>query len=294
MKKDMHQGTLNTIRMEIRAHKFAKKWVKHSNTRLPWAPCMSSTQAFWYSPSSMVTFTSTSSPSASSLYSSVTKKSCRCFWRVPSWYNFHKSLRADKLSAWTVRHTQPSVIWTSLVPAGSTQVCTAATSWSNEDQRLKTSMAETTVRLPATTLNTVLMFTTENNKNIYICFVIWLILQRIVVLFFQLIRAARMRFHVDSLLEQRLLDNGPVLYSLIVLNCRVQGTGWALLREFTKKFFGWLTSYQCASDGWHKSSSLCYINGTTGVSQFRELQLDQRKLSQVLYLLHEIYIKSAQ
>ena len=23
-KKDMHQGTLNTIRMEIRAHKFAK------------------------------------------------------------------------------------------------------------------------------------------------------------------------------------------------------------------------------------------------------------------------------
>ena len=163
----MHQGTLNTIRMEIRAHKFAKKWVKHSNARSPWAPCMSSTQAFWYSPSSMVTFTSTSSPSASSLNSSVTKKSCRCFWRVPSWYNFHKSLRADKLSAWTVRHTQPSVIWTSLVPAGSTQVCTAATSWSNEDQRLKTSMAETTVRPPATTLNTVLMFTTENNKNVY-------------------------------------------------------------------------------------------------------------------------------
>ena len=124
-------------------------------------------QAFWYSSSSMVTFTSTSSPLASSLTSSVTKKSCRCLWRVPSWYIFHKIIRADKLSAWTVRHTQPSVIWTSLVPAGSTQVCTAATSWSNEDQRLNTSMAETTVRPPATTLNTVLMFTTENNKIMY-------------------------------------------------------------------------------------------------------------------------------
>ena len=165
-----------------------KPIVQHT---IPWAPFINSRQAFWYSSSSMVTFTSTSSPLASSLTSSVTKKSCRCLWRVPSWYIFHKIIRAGKLSAWTVRHTQPSVIWTSLVPAGSTQVCTAATSWSNEDQRLNTSMAETTVRPPATTLNTVLMFTTENNKNIYICFVIWLILQRIVVLFFQLIRAAK-------------------------------------------------------------------------------------------------------
>ena len=53
------------------------------------------------------------------------------------------------------------------MPAGSTQVRTAATSGSNEDQRPNTSMAETAVRPPATTLNTVLMFTTENNKNIY-------------------------------------------------------------------------------------------------------------------------------
>ena len=115
--------------------------------------------------SSMAIFTPTSSPSASSFTSSVTKKPHRRFWRVLSWYNFHKFLRPDKLSAWTVRHTQLSVTWTRLVPAGSRQVCTVATTWSNEDQRLSTSTAETTVRPPATTLNTVFSSPLKNQES---------------------------------------------------------------------------------------------------------------------------------
>ena len=46
------------------------------------------------------------------------------------------------------------------------QVLTAVTSWSNVDQRLKTSMVETTVIPPATTLNNVLMFSTEEMQKI--------------------------------------------------------------------------------------------------------------------------------
>jgi len=46
---------------------------------------------------------------------------------------------------------------------------TAVTSWSNVVQRLKTSMVETTTTPPATTLNTVLMFSAgeikEQNKH---------------------------------------------------------------------------------------------------------------------------------
>ena len=124
--------------------------------KLPPLSLDSSWRAFWYSPSSMVTITSNSSPPASSSRtSSVTKKSCNRALSVPFLYKLHKASSDARFSAWTVRQTQPSVIWIRLVPAGSTHLLTAETSWSNVDPRLNTSSVEATVMLPATTLNTV-------------------------------------------------------------------------------------------------------------------------------------------
>ena len=133
--------------------------------KLPRDSLINSRHALSYSSFSMLTFTSTVSPPACSFTSSVTKKSYSRLSSVPSWYKFHKLVRADRDSAWTVRHTQPSVRFTRLVPAGRTHLSTAVTSWSNVVQRLKTSMVETTSTPPPTTLNTVLMFSTEEIKE---------------------------------------------------------------------------------------------------------------------------------
>ena len=124
-------------------------------------------RAFSYSCSSMVTVTSTCSPPASSLISSVTKKACRRAFSIPFWYQSHKVSRAAMFSTWTLRHTQPLVMDIRFVPAGSTQVLTAWMSSSYLHARVKTSRLAAIVKPPATTLNAVLTFRTKTNTKKY-------------------------------------------------------------------------------------------------------------------------------
>lgn len=127
---------------------------------------INSARAFSYSSGSMVTMTSTCPPPAICLYSSVTNKACKRASRVPSVYILHRFSRAEILFTWTLRHTQPSVIWIKLAPEGSTQVLTAVMSWSYVESRVNSSKLEAIVKPPATALNRVFMFNTKTPKKI--------------------------------------------------------------------------------------------------------------------------------
>ena len=131
---------------------------------LPLASVVNSSRAFSYSCSSMVTITSTPSPTVSSLISSVTNKASRRAFNVPFLYIRHKLSRAKRFSAWTLRFTLPSAICISLTPAGRTQVFTAETSWSYVELRLRSSKAEAMTIPPAIPLKTVLIFKTTQKE----------------------------------------------------------------------------------------------------------------------------------